>query len=74
VFLLSLLSVFLVIDLHDPFDFKLTEHVFLMIANKNNFLGSDYGDSSETGEKKGSLEKGDKSLLNSFFPYFTHEV
>jgi hypothetical protein len=70
VFLLSFLSVFLVIDLHDPFDFKRTEHVFIKIANKNYFLGSDYGDSSETGEKKGSLEKGDKSLLNSFFPIF----
>jgi hypothetical protein len=70
VFLLSFLSVFLVLDLHDLFDFKITEHVFIKIANKNDFLGSDYGDSSETGEKKGSLEKGDKSLLNSHFPIF----
>ncbi len=66
-------SIFLILDLHDPYDFKLTEHVFIYIA-RNVFLGSDYGDSSETGEKKGNLEKGDKSLFNSFFPNFTNDV
>jgi hypothetical protein len=48
--------------------------MYSFILQENVFLGSDYGDSSETGEKKENLEKGDKILFNSFFPYFTNDV